>query len=134
MRPDGLDHVTLRCRPEDLPAALAFYRDLLGLEEGPRPDFDFPGAWLHAGGRAVVHLVGRAGAAAPAGPSPGASFEHIALRYRGLPGLRAALAARGIPFTEAPLPGMPVHQIFVTDPFGLRVELNFDMTDPANAA
>lgn len=134
MRPDGLDHVTLRCRPEDLPAALAFYRDLLGLEEGPRPDFDFPGAWLHAGGRAVVHLVGRAGAAPPAGPSPGASFEHIALRYRGLPGLRAALAARGIPFTEAPVPGMPVHQIFVTDPFGLRVELNFDMTDPANAA
>ena len=116
----------------DMERSLAFYRDLLGLEEGPRPDFDFPGAWLYAGGLAVVHLVGRPGAAPPAGPSPGAAFEHIALRFRGLAAIRAALKARGIPFTESPLPGMPLHQIHVTDPFGLRVELNFDMTDPAN--
>jgi len=133
MQPEGLDHVTLRCRPEDLPAALGFYRDVLGLEEGRRPGFDFPGAWLYAGGRAVLHLVGSKRAGPPAGPAAGASFEHIALRFRGLPAIRAALAERGMPFTEAPLPGMPVHQIFVTDPFGLRVELNFDMTDPANA-
>ena len=132
MRPEGLHHVTLRCRPEDLPAALAFYRDVLGLQEGRRPGFDFPGAWLYAGGRAVVHLVGRQGAAEPAGPSPGASFEHIALRFRGLGAIRKALTDRGIAFTEAPLPGMPIHQLFVTDPFGLRVELNFDMTDAAN--
>lgn len=133
MRPEGLDHATLRCRPQDLPAALRFYRDILGLAEGPRPDFDFPGAWLYAGGRAVVHLVGREGAAPPSGPAPGAAFEHIALRYRGLPAIRRSLRAHGIAFTEAPLPGMPIHQLFVTDPFGLRVELNFDMTDPANA-
>ncbi len=124
-------HVALP--PEDLPAVLAFYRDTIGLVEGPRPEFDFPGAWLYAGGRAVLHLVGRKGAAPPAGPAPGASFEHIALRCRGLPGIREELAKRGIPFTEAPLPGMPLHQLFLADPFGLRVELNFDMTDAANA-
>ena len=32
MRPEGLDHANLRMRPQDLPIALGFYRDLLGLE------------------------------------------------------------------------------------------------------
>ncbi|MBR0682950.1 glyoxalase [Roseomonas eburnea] len=133
MRPEGLDHATLRCRPQDLPAALAFYRDLLGLQEGPRPAFDFPGHWLYAGGRAVLHLAARQDAAPPAGPSAGASFEHIAFRLRGLAKVREELAAHGTAFVEQPLPGMPVMQLFLTDPFGLRVELNFDMTDAANA-
>ena len=37
-----------------------------------------------------------------------------------------------VPYAEAPLPGFPLHQLFLTDPFGLRVELTFDMTDAAN--
>ncbi len=132
MRPEGLDHANLRLRPQDLPAALAFYRDLIGLEEGPRPDFDFPGAWLYAGGQPILHLATRGVVAAPTGPSAGASFEHIAFRMRGLPQVRATLAERGVPYAEAPLPGFPLHQLFLTDPFGLRVELTFDMTDASN--
>lgn len=132
MRPEGLDHANLRLRPQDLPAALAFYRDLLGLEEGPRPNFAFPGAWLYAGGRPIVHLACRDTVEPPAGPSPGVSFEHIAFRVRGLPEVRAKLAAEGVPYAEAPLPGFPLHQLFLTDPFGLRVELTFDMNDASN--
>ncbi len=132
MRPEGLDHANLRLRPQDLPAALAFYRDLLGLEEGPRPNFAFPGAWLYAGGRPIVHLACRDTVEPPAGPSPGVSFEHIAFRVRGLPEVRAKLATEGVPYAEAPLPGFPLHQLFLTDPFGLRVELTFDMNDASN--
>jgi catechol 2,3-dioxygenase-like lactoylglutathione lyase family enzyme len=131
MQLDGLDHANLRCRPQDLPAALVFYRDLLGLAEGPRPAFDFPGHWLYAGGRPVLHLAARETVGPPEGPAAGASFEHIAFRARGLAGTRALLAARGIPFAEAPLPGFPLHQLFLTDPFGLRVELTFDMAAEA---
>ncbi|MBP0465932.1 VOC family protein [Roseomonas sp. PWR1] len=134
MRIDGLDHANLRCRPQDLPAALAFYRDLLGLKEGPRPAFDFPGHWLYAGGRPILHLAARETVGPPEGPSKGASFEHVAFRARGLHDIRARLAERGIGFAEALLPGFPLHQLFLTDPFGLRVELTFDMNDPANLA
>jgi catechol 2,3-dioxygenase-like lactoylglutathione lyase family enzyme len=134
MRLEGLDHANVRLRPQDLPAALAFYRDLLGLAEGPRPAFDFPGAWLYAGGRPIVHLACRDTVEAPTGPSPSVSFEHIAFRARGLPEVRATLSARAIAFAEAPVPGFPLHQLFLTDPFGLRVELTFDMNDPANGA
>src|SRR3954454_8588660 len=49
-----LDHVTIRT--DDLEASTAFYRDILGLEVGPRPSFSFDGAWLYHEGRAVVHL------------------------------------------------------------------------------
>ena len=132
MRPEGLDHANLRMRPQDLPIALGFYRDLLGLEEGPRPSFDFPGAWLYAGGRPILHLACRDTVQAATGPSPSVSFEHIAFRVRGLPEVRARLAEKKVPYAEAPLPGFPLHQLFLTDPFGLRVELTFDMKDAAN--
>ena len=126
----ALTGLTLRVR--DLERQLAFYRDLLGLEDGPRPSFDFPGAWLYAGGRPILHLACRDTVQAATGPSPSVSFEHIAFRVRGLPEVRARLAEEKVPYAEAPLPGFPLHQLFLTDPFGLRVELTFDMTDAAN--
>jgi glyoxylase I family protein len=49
-----VDHVSFPVR--DLARALAFWRDVLGLEPMPRPDLGFPGAWLRAGD-AQVHLI-----------------------------------------------------------------------------
>lgn len=50
-----LDHVNIWTA--DLKRLIGFYRDILGLEPGPRPDFPFAGAWLYLGPQAVVHLV-----------------------------------------------------------------------------
>ena len=50
-----IDHVTIAT--DDLDGIVAFYRDVLGLEVGPRPAFPFAGAWLYAGGRPIVHLL-----------------------------------------------------------------------------
>ena len=44
----GMNHFTILA--EDRDATLAFYCGLLGLVDGPRPPFDFPGAWLYAPG------------------------------------------------------------------------------------
>jgi len=49
-----LDHVTLRTK--DLEAK-AFFETVLGLEVGYRPAFAFPGYWLYADGRPIVHLT-----------------------------------------------------------------------------
>ena len=43
----------------DLDASIAFYRDVLGLTVGPRPDFDTDGYWLYAGGHAIVRGFNR---------------------------------------------------------------------------
>lgn len=40
----------------DTARALAFYRDLLGLEVVARPDLGYPGAWLAVGAR-QIHLL-----------------------------------------------------------------------------
>ena len=43
-----------------MPRALAFYRDVLGLEEVPRPaTLKNPGAWLQVGSQ-QLHLIGEA--------------------------------------------------------------------------
>ena len=55
----GMEHFTVLA--EDLDATRAFYRDILGLEEGYRPPLGFPGAWLYVGGRAILYVIaGRA--------------------------------------------------------------------------
>ena len=40
----------------DLERSRHFYEEILGLENGPRPDFDFPGFWFYLDGGAVVHV------------------------------------------------------------------------------
>ena len=50
----GMNHFTVIA--EDLDRTLEFYTGLLGLQMGPRPDLGFPGAWLYADGRAILHV------------------------------------------------------------------------------
>ena len=52
----SLDHCAIRTAK--LAETRAFYVDVLGLRDGDRPDFPFPGNWLYVEGVAVVHLVG----------------------------------------------------------------------------
>src|SRR4051794_41194855 len=54
---NALHHVTVKT--DDLEATRDFYREILGLEVGFRPDLDFPGYWLYCGPVPVVHLVPR---------------------------------------------------------------------------
>lgn len=125
MQVAGLDHVNIRCREEDLPAMRRFWGEVVGLEEGRRPAFDFPGIWFWAGGRAVVHIAARLPDGVPIPPETGA-FGHVALHATGLEAARARLAAHGLRWREAPVPGFPLHQIFLQDPTGITVELTFD--------
>ena len=115
---DRLDHVTVRCH--DLARSRAFYAAALGLEDGDRPPFNFPGAWLYVGDRPVVHLVG--------GPHDGTrgtgTFDHVAFAATDLEGTRRRLQQAGIDFRETKVPGRPLHQLFVVDPDGVTIEIN----------
>ena len=51
----SVNHISFAVR--DLDASLHFYRDILGLEDIPRPNMGIPGAWLGAG-NSQVHLIG----------------------------------------------------------------------------
>ena len=48
------DHINIRTA--NVTAMTAFYAEVLGLEEGWRPNFSFPGAWLYLAERPLMHL------------------------------------------------------------------------------
>jgi catechol 2,3-dioxygenase-like lactoylglutathione lyase family enzyme len=124
---DALDHYTIQCA--DMAATRDFYRDVLGLSEGFRPQFGFAGHWLYCGGVPVVHLVGADGALKEnGGTRPGAAtgaFDHIAFRGQDAAATIARLKGHGIAFRENQVRDLGLHQVFVRDPDGVIVEMNF---------
>ena len=130
-----LDHCSIRTVKLD--ETRDFYVDALGMTDGDRPDFDFPGNWLYLDGKAVVHLVGvdpddpsgleayLGGSIDPASLQGSGAFDHLAFRGKGAATMIERLKARGVAFRERQVPGMDLFQIFVTDPNGITVELNY---------
>ena len=115
------DHVNIStAHPE---ATLAFYCEVLGLvdDRARRPDFGFPGAWLFAGDRAVVHL--NFVDDDPSGPTN--AMDHVAFECVGYESTRAELDTRGIEYQASERPDDELFQLFVLDPNGVKVELNF---------
>ena len=51
-----MDHFAIRTAK--LKSTRDFYIDVIGLTEGMRPPFKFPGHWLYCGEQPVVHLIG----------------------------------------------------------------------------
>jgi len=121
----GMEHFTILT--EQLDRTVDFYRDLLGLEPGWRPDFSFPGAWLYCRDRAVLHLV--AGRTVPTPPA--GVIDHVAFAAVGLEATVARLRADGIAHSLVRLPGNGPWQLFLRDPNGARVELDFPADEPA---
>ena len=121
----GLDHVNIRTA--DMATTKALFVDVLGLREGWRPPFPFPGAWLYAGDKDVIHLVE---VAAPAAASDGAALDHFAFDISDYDEVLARVEKTGLPFRTAPTPGTSVRQIFVRDPNGVTVELNCKGASP----
>lgn len=135
-----LDHVSIRTT--DVSRSVDFYSRVLDLVTGPRPPFNFPGAWLYAAGAdgapsggAIVHIIGidpkdasglkdYLGDRTAAGQGTG-SFDHVALSATDIEAMRGRLAAAGLPFRERTVPLINMRQVFVDDPDGVTIELNF---------
>lgn len=119
----AFNHFNLRA-PTVLTEALKdFYVDVVGLSVGWRPPFDFPGYWLYLGEQAVLHLVGVP--AAREALARGGTFDHVAFTCTGLAETEARLSAQGVEYRSVLVPGTEQVQLFLTDPAGNGVELNF---------
>lgn len=116
----GLDHVNIRTA--EIAATKRLFVEVLGLREGWRPPFPFPGAWLYAGDKDVVHLVE---VQRPAAESQGSSLDHFAFDISDYEETLRRVAATGLSYGESLTPGTSVRQIFVRDPNGVTVELNW---------
>jgi catechol 2,3-dioxygenase-like lactoylglutathione lyase family enzyme len=121
-----LEHVLVLA--DDLEATRAFYCDVLGFEVGERPALEFPGYWLYLHGVPCLHVAERAAYeahAAQVGLSPvHGPIDHVALAAEGYDELASRLEGAGIEAMENRVPGAGFCQLFVTDPNGVRIELN----------
>ncbi len=128
-----LDHYSIRTPRLD--ETRRFYADIMGMHDGSRPPFPFPGAWMYIGDVAMVHLVGydpddveglkhylgdKAAAASGTG-----TIDHVAFAVTGLDAMLTRLRAAKLPFRERTVPSLGLYQVFVDDPNGVTLELNF---------
>lgn len=114
------NHAALNTR--DVAKAVAFYREVLGFHEVPRPNFSFAGSWLYRDGLGMVlHLIHDASITPP--------YERIESRKNHLAfradvdTARERLREHGIQFVERVLPDHGYRQLFFHDPDGNVVEL-----------
>jgi catechol 2,3-dioxygenase-like lactoylglutathione lyase family enzyme len=118
-----LDHFNIRTRK--LADTVRFYEDILGLEKGARPNFAFPGAWMYSEGKPVVHLVDISRTDEPQKPDSGV-VHHVAFLSRGFADMQQRLKSKGMQFDSRQVPGGDLWQIFVNDPNGVMIELNYE--------
>jgi catechol 2,3-dioxygenase-like lactoylglutathione lyase family enzyme len=121
-----LDHFNIRTRK--LADTVRFYEDVLDLKNGDRPNFTFPGAWMYSEGKPVVHIVDIANTDEQQKPDSGV-VHHVAFASRGFAGMKQRLTFKRLPFDVREVPGVAVWQIFVTDPNGVMLELNYEMAN-----
>ncbi len=123
---ERLDHINIRTHRLD--EMIAWYRDVLGMEVGPRPAaFDFPGAWLYANGQPLVHFVGVA--AQPSDPGTDLKLEHGAFSATGFKGFVEKLEARGERFRLTRIEEFGIAQVNVWDPDGNHLHIDFALAE-----
>lgn len=132
-----MEHFLLQA--EDIEATKDWYVNVLGFRVGPHPDFKFPVYWLYLGDRDVLHLTqGGAkvtdnrmkylGQESQAVRGSGV-IDHVAFRTTGLDEMIAHLKKHNVEFKERQVNDQGLYQLFVFDPNGVKVELNFDVSE-----
>ena len=121
----GLNHVNIVTR--DLAASKRFYRDLLGLAEVDTSGI-LPGIEVHwladPAGHAVIHLQ-RHDPARHGDDQSAGTIDHVAFSCEDFDGMRARCADLGVACRAVEAAGAPFRLLFVTDPNGVQLELNF---------
>ncbi|MED5406642.1 MAG: VOC family protein, partial [Pseudomonadota bacterium] len=121
-----LDHVNIRTA--NLADMTTFYTQTLGLNAGPRPPFEFGGAWLYCGEQAVVHLV-----EVDVQPSLNqVQIEHFAFLASGLSRFLSRLKTLATAYDVQLIPESGRRQINVRDPDGNHIEIQFAAEEQAD--
>ncbi len=117
-----LHHINIAAAPSMLEATKIFYCDILGLRDGPRPNLNTPGYWLYSQSDPIVHLSESVKRRSSAQNN---YLDHIAFADNNLKERLQILDKSGLDYTLKKFMTKEMTQIFLYDPCGTRIELNF---------
>ena len=132
-----IDHFLIQSA--DIEATKDWWVNVLGMRVGPSPDFKFPVYWLYLGDKDVLHLTqgGKSvsdnrmaylGQSSQATEGSGV-IDHVGFRATGLTATIDKLNELGIDFKERQVNDQGLYQLFLFDPNGVKVELNFSASE-----
>jgi catechol 2,3-dioxygenase-like lactoylglutathione lyase family enzyme len=123
---------------DDVDGTRDFYCDALGLRPGQRPPLEFPGYWLYLDGVPCVHVAEREAytahsravgiEASPEADGTGA-VDHLAFNGTDYDEVVSRLERYGVEVARNEVPGIGMRQLFLTDPNGVKIEINL-MPEP----
>ena len=126
-----LHHIAIRCKPGRLRESEDFYNKILGMDVADRPDLGFPGAWMGMD-RSMVHLLEQEW---PAESDPwyargeaASAVDHIAIKAHNFDEAKRRVLELGCDWREMILVDAGLWQLFVLDPNGVVIELNYDIS------
>ncbi|WP_395397298.1 VOC family protein [Novosphingobium sp. BL-8A] len=125
----ALDHFNVVVA--DLDRSEAFYREVLSLEScaPPLPLTRETARWIYDGSeRPILHLNSHDAPRAmdrDMHGGPTGALHHIALRCEGFEEIRDRIEDRGLRYESNVIHAIGLRQIFVHDPDGVLLELNF---------
>ena len=111
-----------------------FYIDVIGLQLGFRADLGFPGYWLYLGETPVIHIAewqtytthSNKSDIPVSTPSAGTgAFDHIAFNGYNAQEMIDKLNLLKIVFKQNDVPMVGLVQLFLFDPNGIKIELNY---------
>ena len=121
---------------DDIDATRDWYARVLGMKSGAHPEFGFPVHWMYVDNIDIVHIgpsakqagdiqkkyLGRTSQKTEEGTG---ALDHIAFRATGLRKMLEHLRKEKIPFTQRRANGQALFQLFLYDPNGIKIELNY---------
>jgi catechol 2,3-dioxygenase-like lactoylglutathione lyase family enzyme len=119
----GINHINIEVSAEQLPKVKDFYQNVLGLKPGFRAISKRDGAWLYAGNQPVIHLS----VSETPLTTDKTNFNHVAFACSGLAQFKRDLDIQQIQYMleQRSLADKEMTQIFLYDPIGIKIELNF---------
>ena len=127
-----INHYFVRCK--DLERSKDWYCRVLGFEVMPRPPFPFKGYWLGVNGKIQVHMGPHGipnselyyiGTPSDAALDNSGVVDHVAFLAENPVEFRQRLDSMDIAHRDRALPDFDLYQMFIKDPDGLMIELNF---------
>lgn len=121
-----LDHANVRTAQLD--KMIAWYENILGMKNGWRPGFPFPGAWMYIGDHPMVHLV-HTDSDPGAGSEVDLKLEHFAFQAEDEEAFVATLKANDEKFQRSEVLDAGIVQYNVWDPDGNHIHIDFKLAD-----